>query len=173
MKALLIEKEIQASAQECANSLMETVPLVMGQIRKEMRRYRPADLSIPQFRALNFVRRNPDCSLSQVAEHLGLTLPSVSKLVDGLQERKLLEREIVPHNRRKMTLNLTAKGQAALKTTREATLEQLNQKLSRLNPEEQTLIIRAMDLLQPLFSSESALQESEPLELELPGTEAN
>jgi MarR family transcriptional regulator for hemolysin len=159
MKALLLEKDIPA--QEVATSLMEVVPLVMAKIRTEMRRYRPADLSIPQFRVLNFVRRYPNTSLSPVAEHVGLTLPSVSKMVDGLQERGLLRREIDPQNRRKMTLNLTEAGQATLKAVREATLPQLTQKLAQLSESEQATVAQALELLRPLFGLEMPNESTE------------
>ena len=67
-----------------ARELMEVVPLVMRTFRAEMRGSRANDLSVPQFRALGFVHRKPGTSLSDVAEHIGLALPSMSKLIDGL-----------------------------------------------------------------------------------------
>ena len=51
-----------------------------------------ADLSVPQFRTLLFLRRHPGASLSEVAEHIGLTLPSISKMIDRLEARDLLAR---------------------------------------------------------------------------------
>jgi len=71
------------SLDECARQVLETVPLVMRTVRAEMRRRRTADLSVPQFRTLNFLNRQAGASLSQVAEHIGLTLPSMSLLVEG------------------------------------------------------------------------------------------
>jgi hypothetical protein len=44
---------------------------------------------MPQFRTLAVIDRNANASLSDVTEHIGLTLPSMSKLVDGLVARKL------------------------------------------------------------------------------------
>ena len=70
----------------CTRELMDTAPQIMQAIRVEMRRGHGSDISIPQFRTLAFIQRNPDSSLSNLAEHLGLTLPSASKLVDGLCE---------------------------------------------------------------------------------------
>jgi len=74
----------------CAQELMDTAPQIIQSIRVEMRRGRGSDISIPQFRTLRFIQCNPDSSLSNLAEHLGLTLPSVSKLVDGLVKQELL-----------------------------------------------------------------------------------
>ena len=59
---------------ELASKLVEVIPLVMRAIRSHMRANRALDLSVPQYRALGFVVRHPGASLSQVAEHQGLTL---------------------------------------------------------------------------------------------------
>jgi DNA-binding MarR family transcriptional regulator len=142
------------SSEQCAALLMEVVPLVMGTIRREMRLHRAADLSIPQFRALYFVLRHPGTSLSQVAEHLGLTLPSVSKMVDGLLERKLLTREIDASNRRKMILNLTEEGNTTLYHSRQATMLYLGDILDNLTEQERQMLTTSMETLRPLLSSE-------------------
>ncbi len=77
---------------ECARQLLDTTPQIMRFIRAEMRSHRGHDLSVPQFRTLTFINRNPEASLSNLANHLGLTLPSTSKLVDGLVNQKIITR---------------------------------------------------------------------------------
>ena len=69
------------SPAECARHVMETVPTLMRAIRKEMRSYREAGLSVPQFRLLIYLNRNEGVSLSDVAGHLGLSLPAMSRMV--------------------------------------------------------------------------------------------
>ena len=98
----------------CAQEILEVVPAVMRTIRAELRRHRMADLTVPQFRTLAFIDHKADASLSDVAEHIGLTLPSMSKIVDGLVVRKLVTRQTHPTDRRRMTLALTTRGQTAL-----------------------------------------------------------
>ena len=65
------------SADECARQVLEIVPLVMAAIRTEIRTHRGSELSVPQFRVLIFLNRHAGASLSDIAEHLGLTLPSM------------------------------------------------------------------------------------------------
>ena len=100
----------------CAQEILEVVPAVMRAIRAEMRRHRTADLSVPQFRALAFINGKADASLSDVAEHIGLTLPSMSKIIEGLVTRKLVTRQTHPTDRRRLMLALTARGQTALQS---------------------------------------------------------
>src|SRR5512135_370422 len=140
------------SADVCAQEILEVVPVVMRTIRAELRRHRTADLSVPQFRTLAFIDRNVDASLSDVAEHIGLTLPSLSKIVDGLVTRKLVTRQTAPEDRRRMTLALTARGQTALQASREATRACLAEDLAALTEHERETIKQAMCSLRPVFT---------------------
>ena len=143
------------SRKETARQVLEVVPLVMRTVRTEMRRHRAHDLSVPQFRALGFVQRRPGTSLSDVAEHIGLTLPAMSKLIDGLVARKLMTRRGHADDRRRMTLELTARGAALLQTSRESTHAALAERLSQLSESDRAAVVRAMHILQPLFAHET------------------
>jgi len=135
----------------CAQALMETAPQIMQSIRVEMRRGRSTEISIPQFRTLRFIQRNPDSSLSDLADHLGLTLPSVSKLVDGLVKQKLVSRKESPEDRRKITLLLTDTGTAMVDSARADARSHLADKLKQLSDDELQTISLAMQILHPIF----------------------
>lgn len=134
--------------------LLEAVPLVMRRIRAEMRAHR-AGLSVPQFRALGYLHRHPGASLSDVAEHIGLTCASTSKLIDGLVQRKLVTRHLAATDRRRLTLALTAKGNALLASARRATQRGLAQTLARLPADERPGLERALEQLLHAFGPAS------------------
>ena len=138
----------------CARELMDTAPKIVQAIRIEMRRGRGTDLSIPQFRTMAFVQHNPDASLSDLADHLGLTLPSVSKLVDGLVKQKLISRQESTVDRRQLRLVLTPNGESIVNSAREGALANLTKIMSCLSDDELETIHRAMELLSPLFGSQ-------------------
>ena len=138
----------------CAQEVLEVVPQVMRAIRAELRRHRTADLSVPQFRTLNFIGRKPEASLSEAAGYIGLTLPSMSKIVDGLVTRKLVARQTDPADRRRMTLVLTKSGQTALEASRAATRACLAESLAGLTDAERATVVKAMDALRPIFAFE-------------------
>ena len=95
---------------QTAAELIEVVPSITRAIREQMRQHRTAELSVTQFRVLGYINRHAGASLSDVADHIGLTLPSMSKLVDLLVERKFVVRETDERDRRRMTLALTARA---------------------------------------------------------------
>lgn len=140
------------SPDQCARQVLEVVPLVMRGIRGELRRHRGGDVSVPQFRTLLFLSSHEDASLSEVAEHIGLTLPSMSKTIDMLVARRLATRETHPGDRRRMTLALTTRGRATLRSALEATEAFLRELFRTLPSSERATIIEAMQALRPLFS---------------------
>jgi DNA-binding MarR family transcriptional regulator len=149
------------SPDACAQEILDVVPIVMRSIRAELRRHRTADLSIPQFRTLAFIDRNVDASLSDVAEHIGLTLPSMSKIVEGLVVRKFVTRQTHTADRRRMMLALTARGKTALQTSREATRACLAEDLAGLTERQRDTIAQAMEILRPVFTPQGETQKSE------------
>ncbi len=139
----------------CAHELMDTAPQIMQAIRVEMRRARDLNISIPQFRTLRFIQRNPDSSLSNLADHLGLTLPSASKLVDGLVKQKLITRKTSTTDRRQLTLLLTPIGTSIVDSAITSARANLAKKLEHLSSDELEAISQAMQILRPIFINQS------------------
>ena len=133
---------------------MDTVPQIVQAIRVEMRLGHGANISIPQFRTLRFIQRQPDSSLSNLADHMGLTPPSVSKLVDGLVKQKLINRQESSTDRRRLTLKLTQAGESIVNLSRANAQDSLAKTLGRLSDEDLNIVERAMELLHPLFVSQ-------------------
>jgi DNA-binding MarR family transcriptional regulator len=139
------------SPENVANELLEVVPFVMKEVRSQMRSQRTPDLTVPQFRALAFVNRHSGASLSQVADHMGLTLPSTSRLVDVLIARRFLTREDNPSDRRRIKLGVTNRGQVILENSRSTTLNYLAGKLRGISPKDLESILQGMNVLRGVF----------------------
>ena len=143
------------SPDACAHEILEVIPQIMRAIRTEMRSRRTSELSVPQFRMLAFLNRQAGASLSEVAEHVGLTLPSTSTSVDRLVTRKLVAREASKTDRRRVTLSLTPAGKAILKSARKGTQTRLAEILNGLSAADRVTVMRAMQALHPLFTSDT------------------
>jgi DNA-binding MarR family transcriptional regulator len=132
----------------CARGVLASVPPLMQEIRARMREAAPAGLSIPQFRALIFARNHPGASLSELAAHLGITVPTASVAVDRLVRQKLLRAPVSPDNRRRLSLQLTRAGARAVDTAWAATTEAFARRLDGLSSQELALVQQALALLQ-------------------------
>ena len=152
MQPLDAETKTLADDSKCASAVIETVLLGMRVLKASMRDGRPRDLSVPQFRVLAFVRNHRGASLSDAAEYIGLTLPSMSKAVDGLVKRGLLERNPSAEDRRRVTLALTAAGGQVFQAATDATRSRIARMLTDLSPEERSEIAKAAYTLQSLLA---------------------
>jgi DNA-binding MarR family transcriptional regulator len=148
------------SAQSCAREVLDTVPPVVWFIRREMRVFRK-ELSLVQFRTLVLVNKNPAASLSAIADHLGSSLPTASRLVQGLVEQGLLARQGCPEDRRQLALAITDSGRAVLHTAWAGTQRRLAEQLKVLSPDQRQAVIDAMGLLKSVFGS-LGLTEAQP-----------
>ena len=141
--------------------MLETIPLVMQAIRGEMRRHRSQttetggtqpDLSVPQFRTLAFLYHYSGSSLSEAAGHVGLTLSSMSRMIDGLVGRSLITRATSPDDRRTVRLKLTPGGKLILRAAERAAQSRLADLLEPLPENKRIAVARAMRTLRRVFT---------------------
>ena len=140
--------------QDTAQQVLDVVPIVMRTIRAKLRERRAADISVPQFRAMSFVNRHDGASLSDLSTHIGLTLPSMSKLIDGLVSRNLISRAGHSEDRRRVCLSLTPQGHDELSAAYEHTQKYIAEKMSNLAEDDLKAVSRAMQILRELFMLE-------------------
>lgn len=143
-----------ADVAECARQVLDVVPAVLRPIRQQMRFHRAAGLSVPQFRALCFVERYDGASLSSVAEHLDLSLPTVSRMINGLVQRGFIQRRASQDDRRHVSLSVRPRGQAIMRQAREATQDFLKEKFKGLTDEQCEAMVVAMNALRQAFEHE-------------------
>ena len=151
------------SANDCARELIQVIPEVMQAIRTQVRHQRGPDLSVLQVRVLTFLDKQPGAPLSAVAEHVGLTLPSMSTQVTGLVKRNLIERAVAPIDRRYITLTLTNEGHARLASALHGAQVKLAETLARLSSDEHATVLQALELLRATFSSYETTTKTENL----------
>lgn len=154
MKPFDIQTNLSAPLESTAALVTDVIPLVMRAIRAEMRGHRADELSVPQFRALAFIGRTPGASLSDVAEQVGLTLPSTSTMVNRLEAQGLITRRAIAGDRRRIALHLTDSGETELERVRAITRAHLAERLAGLPPEDLEMISSALLRLRAVFGAE-------------------
>ena len=154
MRTNMQTKTVKSPINECAYQVLDVVPLVMRVIRRDLRRHGAFETSVPHFRTLAFLFKHEGASLSEVSEHIGLGLPAMSVLVDGLVFRGLVNRRTDRNDRRRMILTLTESGRSRMTSAREATVAHLELIFRQLSAADRTTILRAMHVLKELLSTE-------------------
>jgi DNA-binding MarR family transcriptional regulator len=149
------------SPRKTAALLIENVPLLMRLLRTKFREKRVADLTMAQFRTLAFVNSNQDASLSEAAGHIGLSLPSMSKLVDSLVRAGRLTRRAHGEDRRRICLGLTPLGRRELDEAYRHTESFFAGKLAGLTEGERTQVADSIRLLGNLLALDSAVSAAD------------
>ncbi len=135
-----------------ATHLLDTLPSVMNEWRKVMSEGVPQGLSINQYRVLYFVHSG-QCSQAYLAKHLGVTAAAMSKMVEALVEKKLLERKANTQDRRHTHLCITTAGKRIVNQMRLQVEKRMQIHLDVLSLAQQKEIEKALLLLQSVFSA--------------------
>ena len=134
-------------AEEAASRLLRLAPRVVQAARHYLRAQNLGGITLPQLRALAYVLRQPDSPLGELAEHLAITAPSASALVDRLVKQGLLEAKIPPENRRRVSLVLTPEGEKIVARATRLWQTELARRLAPLTEEELRIAISGLDSL--------------------------
>lgn len=106
------------------------------------------DLSFTQIKALCALDLDgEERSVKALAETLGVSLPAMSRAVDGLFERGLVGREEDPADRRMKRVRLTSRGRRVPVALNEARLSALQDLISSLREDEAHALQAALDLI--------------------------
>ncbi|WP_188969475.1 MarR family winged helix-turn-helix transcriptional regulator [Deinococcus aerolatus] len=140
---------------------------IMGRLQSEMQ---DEDVGFTQMTALYKLRAFAPISVTALAEHLGVSLPATSQLVQELVGRGLTERRENPLDRREKLLALSDKGQQFLSVKEKTMISAYSEVFGRVRPETlaraETAINALLDEVYQ-FSPRSAQQPPAPPEEQL------
>lgn len=122
-------------------------PLLMGGL---IRHLRSMQLSRSHGQVLGALWHNSPLSMKDLADHLGLTPPSITAITRHLVESGLVARRSHAADSRVALLELTEAGHALHDQIRAASLREMEQLLSALEPDEQQTFL---DLLERLVNA--------------------
>jgi DNA-binding MarR family transcriptional regulator len=111
---------------------------------------------MPQYRILANIRRGID-QVGEIAERHGVSQPAMSKMVEGLVQKRLVRRVPHPCDRRQIHLHLTPKGDRFFEETRKKAQLQLSRNIHTLQLQERD----RRELLRALCSIEEMLLDRE------------
>ena len=155
MKAFAHESTVEDT--RLAEAVVELAAQVVQLVRAEVRQCPAPGPAYSQIRSLRFLKSNPGAALSDVAEGLGLGAPTVSKAINELVELGMVGRTGDCADRRKVILELTDAGEAALRRASEVAHSRIARLLAPLGEEEIRIVERALEVLAPLFQGAGEL----------------
>lgn len=136
----------------CAANIMTVVPAVTRFLRAELRRHGHPQFSLSQLRVLYFLNRRPQASLSEVADYLDVTRPTMSAMIERLVQRGIVARVDDPQERRRVALTLTAAGTAELDQVYGAAIASVAQRLAGLSDDQIAQVMAGLAILEGVFA---------------------
>jgi DNA-binding MarR family transcriptional regulator len=128
-------KKREASDFEIAALFLEIVPKAMREIRIEMRKSRDNELTVPQFRILAHLWREP-ANLGMLAESQGVSGAAMSRMVDWLAKHNLVEKVPDQIDRRQILVELTNHGRKSFEFNRHLTRLAFEKRIQNLSVSE-------------------------------------
>ena len=101
-------------------------------------------LTVLQFQALIFIKKNKDVLMGDIAGHFKISLPTATVLSDKLVNSGLVKRERSENDRRIVNVSLTQKGEKMLKTAMKQRHQKVNKMLSLLSMEDRKQILNIL-----------------------------
>lgn len=136
----------------CSEALLALAPALMQSLRLGMRGGRGPELSVPQFRVLVHACLRPGATLSQLAEPLGVSTATASRMVESLVLRNLLARRPGKADRRQVSIALTPAGQRVLDSAHILARTQFAAQIAGLDAAALSALSTSLDLLNKIFA---------------------
>lgn len=135
-------------ALETAARVIEIVPYLNRTLAAEARRTLGEGwFTLVHLRVLAHVRRSGGCSLGDLAERRGVSMPTMSKMVSSLVDKGLLTREPDPRNRRAVIIQLTEEGERLYMEVLTKLQRDIAQDIEQLTPEQRTQLVASLEAL--------------------------
>ena len=143
-----------AQDQDVARILDSFGGLMRALGRQHIGQWLEADLTMPQLKTLFVLWNLGHTTVGGLARALGVTLPTVTGILDRLVERGLVTRQEDPDDRRLVVNRLTDSGLELANRFHQSNRSLLAQIALRMSPEDQTMVAEALDKLRTAAEEE-------------------
>ncbi len=137
------------NTQRAARELLHITMLVMRSVAAEMRRS-PLPLAPAQLGTLMRVAAGA-CTVSELARHQAVSLPTMSRSLDMLVRRTLLERWVDDGDRRHTMVRLTEEGRRVAADVRGRSEQHVARILTGLSTTDRAQVLGALDILERIL----------------------
>jgi DNA-binding MarR family transcriptional regulator len=138
--------------------VLHAAMLLMRSVSAHLRQTSRQPLAPAQLGTLLKIAAGP-CTLSELARHQAVSLPTVSRSVDMLARRGWVERTVDDTDRRQTLLGLTEQGREVLADVKARAEQHIAAKLSLMSPSDQAELVSAAGLLASVFADRSASKD--------------
>lgn len=134
--------------QDCARTVWAVLPSLIRTIAAHLRQQEPRlELTMWQIMVMKWLQSEA-LTVSDLARKFMVSTPTMTRLLDNLVERQLVERHEDPADRRRVRVFLTEKGLEAFQEFNKRALSCVEDIMADLEVEERRQVAAAMEILQ-------------------------
>lgn len=139
------------STSDLSRVFVEVLPRAMWSIRSAVRQSAGENFTMPQFRVLTQLLKR--CSTNgELAELMGVSVPAMSRMVDGLVEMGFVVRVPQDHDRRQIKLELNAEGRRKFRRVQKHIHSVFMDRFGALSPDRRMALEGGLKVFEELFS---------------------
>lgn len=118
----------------------------------------PSRLTMAQWRCLQMIARGSTLT-THLARAMGVAVPTMTSMIDGLSERGLVVRQPDPTDRRQVRITLTGAGDTILARYQAIMHARLHALLAHLNATQKARLLAAMEDMSAMLDADARLRE--------------
>jgi len=116
------------------------------------------DISVTEIHTIEAVGMYVPRSMSGIAYDLNITVGTLTTAINNLVKKGYVERSRIEEDRRVVLINLTRKGKLAYRVHRKFHSDMVKETIEGLDPEEEKILIKALDKLNHFFKDKYKLK---------------
>lgn len=117
------------------------------------------NISVPQMAIMQLLLKEKICTMTNISEHLGITMAAATGLIDRLVSAKLVQRSGHLKDRRIVNITLTEKGKAIVQDARRQMEKVTEDVFGRLTGEERKNYLHIVEKLLLIMKQEGKEHE--------------
>ena len=127
---------------EIAVQITRIMPVVAREILLEF--FQNNDIPQTQLFAIMFLEEQDGCRLSTISHELNVAAPTVTGIIDRLEQARYVVRKVDPDDRRAVNIFITQKGRKIVRQFRDVSERRWQEILNKLNVKEQAEYLRLL-----------------------------
>lgn len=141
MKKELIPESEELSLEETLFAFRRKLADILRKEAEELR------CPISQIDTLMYIADKENPSMKEIADHLKITPPSATAIVEIMQKKNLITRVSNEKDRRTIRVSLTPKAWKLFKSVHKIKIDIFNKMLSKLQDEERKQLVKILNIL--------------------------
>ncbi len=136
-----MKQSIRETSVEMANLLQK---IIICCHRKEEQHASKFDVSTSECRTLRVFRNEDELTMKELSEKMNLAMSRMTRIIDGLVEKELIERGMKPNDRRVCLVHLTSTGKQLVTEIEKNYLAMNKRVLENIEPEARPEVLKAL-----------------------------